>query len=81
YGVYDKAARVSWSPFEIFERELTIKGSFAQTHCFDRALLYLESGRIKVDGIVTQEFALAEYGAALDALRNRQGIKSAIMAA
>jgi len=81
YGVYDKAARVSWSPYEIFERELTIKGSFAQTHCFDRALLYLESGRIEVKGIVTQEFALAEYGAALDALRSRQGIKSMIVPA
>jgi D-arabinitol dehydrogenase (NADP+) len=81
YGVYDKAARVSWSPYEIFERELTIKGSFAQTHCFDRALLYLESGRIRVDGVVTDEFGLPEYGAALDALRSRQGIKSMVVPA
>ena len=45
-------ARISWSPYEIFRRELTIKGSFAQTHCFDRALIYLESGKLKVDAVV-----------------------------
>lgn len=79
YGVYPEAARITWSPYEIFKRELTIKGSFAQTHCFDRALLYLESGKVKVDGVVTQEFALQDYGLALEALRSRQGIKSAVV--
>lgn len=29
-----------------------IKGSFAQTHCFDRAIAYLESGKVKVKGMV-----------------------------
>ncbi|MCC7352784.1 MAG: zinc-dependent alcohol dehydrogenase family protein [Anaerolineae bacterium] len=79
YGVYPEAARITWSPYEIFKRELTIKGSFAQTHCFDRALLYLESGKIRVDAVVTQEFALQDYGLALEALRSRQGIKSAVV--
>jgi D-arabinitol dehydrogenase (NADP+) len=79
YGVYAEAARINWSPYEIFKRELTIKGSFAQTHCFDRALLYLESGQVKVGEVVSQEFALKEYGQALDALRSRQGIKNAVI--
>jgi D-arabinitol dehydrogenase (NADP+) len=79
YGVYPEAARINWSPYEIFSRELTVKGSFAQTHSFDRALLYLENGKVKVDEIVTQEFALGEYGDALEALRTRKGIKSAVM--
>jgi D-arabinitol dehydrogenase (NADP+) len=78
YGVYPERARISWSPYEIFSRELTIKGSFAQTHCFDRALLYLESGQVQVDEIVTDTFALADYGQALEHLRARQGIKSMI---
>jgi D-arabinitol dehydrogenase (NADP+) len=79
YGVYPESARISWSPTEIFRRELTIKGSFAQTHCLDRALAYLESGQVKVDEIVTQIFPLAGYGDALAALRSRQGIKNAVM--
>lgn len=70
YGMADEADRVSWSPYAIFRRELTIKGSFAQTHCFDRALAVLRSGRVKTEGLLTHHFTLDEYGAALDALRS-----------
>ena len=62
-----------------FARELTIKGSFAQTHCFCRAMLYLESGRVKVDELVTHEFGLANYAQALEAVRSRQVIKATII--
>ena len=79
YGVYAEAARITWSPTEIFRRELTIKGSFAQTHCLDRALAYLESGQVKVDQVVTQTFPLSGYAEALAALRSRQGIKNAVI--
>ena len=47
-----------------------MKGSFAQTHCFDRALGVLRSGRVRTDGIVTHEFGLGDYGRALEALRD-----------
>jgi D-arabinitol dehydrogenase (NADP+) len=79
YGVYAERERVTWSPTEIFRREITIKGSFAQTHCFDRSLLYLENGKVKVDEIVTNEFALQDYGKALEALRGRVGIKNMVV--
>ncbi|HTI14876.1 MAG TPA: zinc-dependent alcohol dehydrogenase family protein [Dictyobacter sp.] len=75
YGVYPPDARVSWSPYDIFRKQLSIVGSFAQAHCFDRALLYLESGKLKVDEMVTHSFALADYGRALETFRSRQGIK------
>jgi D-arabinitol dehydrogenase (NADP+) len=81
YGVYPEAARLSWSPYEIFRREITIKGSFAQSHCFDRALQYLESGRIKVDEVVTEEFELSDYAYALDTVRSRRGIKTIVLPA
>jgi D-arabinitol dehydrogenase (NADP+) len=68
YGMTDEADRISLSPYEIFKRELTVKGSFAQTHNFDRALAVLRTGRVKTDGIVTHRFPLEQYGAALDAL-------------
>lgn len=68
YGMADKTAVLPFHPYEIFSRELTIKGSFAQTHCFDRALAMLRSGRVRTDGIVTHEFPLADYDRALAAL-------------
>ena len=67
-------------PYEVFRRELTIKGSFAQTHCFDRALLELRSGRVRTDGIVTNQFPLEEYGRGLGSLRdNGSCLKAAIV--
>ncbi len=75
YGVYPASARIHWSPYEIFQKQLTILGSFAQTHCFDRALSYLESHQLKVNEMVTHTFALQEYARALETLRSREGIK------
>jgi D-arabinitol dehydrogenase (NADP+) len=70
YGMADEKAVLSMHPYEIFRRELTVKGSFAQTHCFDRALAVLRSGRVRTEGIVTHEFDLGAYDRALEALRN-----------
>ena len=67
-------------PYEVFRRELTVKGSFAQTHCFDRALAVLRSGRVRTEGIVTHSFGLEDYGRALGALRDdRTCMKAAIV--
>jgi len=75
YGVYPANARLNWSPYEIFQKQLTIIGSFAQTHCFDRALAYLESHQVRVNEMVTHAFALEDYSRALETLRSREGIK------
>ena len=80
YGMTDEQLSVPLHPYEVFRRELTIKGSFAQTHCFDRALALLRSGRVHTDGIVTHEFALGDYGQALEATRSdRSCIKAAVV--
>jgi D-arabinitol dehydrogenase (NADP+) len=78
YGVYPEAANVSVNPYDIFYNEVTVIGSFAQTHCFDRALLYLESGVVKVDDLVDCELPLSEYGQALDKMANREAVKIAL---
>ncbi len=80
YGMSDEDASVPFSPYDIFRRELTIKGSFAQTHCFDRALTYLRTGRVQTEGIITHTFGLDDFGTALDALRNDPScLKAAIV--
>jgi len=76
YGVYDEASAVSVNPYTFFEDELTFFGSFAQTHCFDRALKYLENGTVNVDKLITHHFPLAEYEKALHTvLHDRSHIK------
>jgi D-arabinitol dehydrogenase (NADP+) len=80
YGMADESAVLAVHPYEVFRRELTVKGSFAQTHCFDRALGVLRSGRVRTEGIVTHEFHLEDYGRALEALReDRSCMKAAIV--
>jgi len=69
YGMADQDVTVPLRPYEVFRRELTIKGSFAQTHCFDRALTMLRSGRVRTDGILTHEYSLDDFGLAIECLR------------
>lgn len=70
YGVTDEAARVQISPYDIFRREISIKGSFAEISSFPAAIAALRSGRARTDGLITHRFALDGYGAALEALRS-----------
>ena len=69
YGVGDENDRVSISPYEIFRRELTIKGSFAEIESFPAAVSVLRSGRAQTNGIITHRFKLEEYQKALDVQR------------
>lgn len=80
YGMCDEADRVTWSPYEIFRRQLTIKGSFAQVNCFDRSLAMLRSGRINGDGLITHRFRLDQYGDALAAVRSDPSCLKAVVA-
>jgi len=70
YGMAKEDDRLAVSPYEVFRRELTIKGSFAQAFSFDRALALLRSGRVRTEGIVTHRFAIDDYGKALEATRS-----------
>jgi D-arabinitol dehydrogenase (NADP+) len=79
YGMAPEAATLAVSPYDIFRRELTIRGSFAQAWSFDRAVALLRSGRITVDGMVTHRFGLADYGGALDAVAHQRDCLKALV--
>jgi D-arabinitol dehydrogenase (NADP+) len=79
YGVYPPKDTVRFNAFDLFRREITIKGSFAQIDAFPRALAYLESGKIKVNEIVTDEYALEDWPKVLEQAWARKGIKIAVI--
>jgi D-arabinitol dehydrogenase (NADP+) len=79
YGVYPQRDMVRFNPFDLFRREITIKGSFAQIDAFPRALSYLENGKLKVTEIVTDEFALEDWPRVLEHAWARKGIKIAVI--
>ncbi|PQE25397.1 L-threonine 3-dehydrogenase protein [Rutstroemia sp. NJR-2017a BBW] len=79
YGVYASSARVSWPPSKIFGDEITILGSFSETYMFPAAIDYLDSGKVKVEGIVNKTFKLEQWGEALESIKNKSAIKAAIV--
>ena len=79
YGVYPEKATAKFNPFDLFRGEISIKGSFAQVDSFGRALAYLESGRVKVSEIVTEEVPLSEYQHALELAWARKGVKTMLV--
>jgi D-arabinitol dehydrogenase (NADP+) len=79
YGMAPESAQLAVSPYEIFRRELTIKGSFSQAFSFDRALALLRGGRLRTDGMVTHQFALPDYGAAIEAVARDSGCLKALI--
>src|SRR6185436_17243525 len=70
YGVTRADETVNFHPFDVFRREITIKGSFAEMTSFAAAIRALRSGRARTDGIITHRFGLEDYGKALDALQS-----------
>ncbi len=78
YGMADEADRLTVSPYEVFRRELVIKGSFSQAYSFDRALQALRTGRVSTDGIITHRFDLDEYADALAAVHDRRCVKAVV---
>ena len=79
YGMTAESARWPVPPYEVFRRELSIKGSFAQQFSFDRALLALRTGRVDPAGLISRRFTLDEYGAALAAVSDAAVVKSVVL--
>ena len=78
YGVAAADAFARFSPYEIFSRELSIKGSFAQAFTMRRAITALRTGRIRVDGLTTDVVGLEDFDRALSNLKNPEQIKTMV---
>jgi D-arabinitol dehydrogenase (NADP+) len=79
YGVTHETDVMSINPYEIFHKELSIIGSFAQTHAFDRAIQYLQRGIVQVKDLVTHRYPLDRFQEALDQVDHGQGHVKVIM--
>lgn len=70
YGVTHAEDLVRFHPFDVFRREITIRGSFAEITSFEAAISALRSGRVRTDGMISHRFTIEEYGQALETLRS-----------
>ena len=60
FGVCPPDARVAFSPFEIYDRELAILGSCSLCGEIEEALELLRKGAISVDEIVSHQVSLEQ---------------------
>jgi D-arabinitol dehydrogenase (NADP+) len=79
YGVTRADEVVRFHPFDVFRREITVKGSFAEITSFSAAIAALRGGRAKTDGIITHRFSLDDYGKALDALQHDPSVHKVVI--
>jgi 2-desacetyl-2-hydroxyethyl bacteriochlorophyllide A dehydrogenase len=75
FGVANYDTRVEIEPYEIYRREITITGSMAVLHSFDRAGEMLAAGVLDPDVFVSHRFPLDAYGDALAQFRAGIGRK------
>jgi 2-desacetyl-2-hydroxyethyl bacteriochlorophyllide A dehydrogenase len=75
FGVAGYDARVAIEPYEIYRREITITGSMAVLHSFDRAGALLAAGVLDPSIFVSHRFPLTSYSEALDQFRAGVGRK------
>jgi len=61
FGVPPSGARMELEPFKIFQKGLTLMGSFTSLRNSYQAVDWLRSGRMKVDDLVSHRLGLEEF--------------------
>jgi 2-desacetyl-2-hydroxyethyl bacteriochlorophyllide A dehydrogenase len=65
FGVASYGARVAVEPYKIYNQEITITGSMAVLHSFERAGDLFAAGVLRSDIFISHRFPLEEYAGAL----------------
>jgi threonine dehydrogenase-like Zn-dependent dehydrogenase len=71
-------ARVSLSPFRIYNDEITVVGSMAVLHSFGTALDLVASGQVDVEPLISHSFGLDDFPTALTLVRDGKTTKAQI---
>ena len=79
FGVASNEARISLSPFRIYNDEITIVGSMAILFSFQAALDLISSGVINTRAMLTEALPLQDFSRALEMVRKGQGVKTQIL--
>ena len=79
FGVASPEARISLSPFRIYNDEITVLGSMAVLFSFQAALDLISSGVFNTEAMLTTALPLQDFLAALDMVRYGKGVKTQIL--
>jgi len=79
FGVSSYAARVTIEPYRIYNKEITITGSMAVLHSFERAAELFATGVLDADVLISHRLPLEGYADALEMFRTGQGRKIQVL--
>jgi 2-desacetyl-2-hydroxyethyl bacteriochlorophyllide A dehydrogenase len=75
FGVASVGATARFSPFRVYNDEITIVGSMAVLHSFERARDLLVKGVVDCGAMITHRYPLDAYTDAIDTFRSGGGLK------
>ena len=75
FGVVSPDKRAAISPYEIYYKELTIRGSFVNPFTHSRAIELLASKQVDVMPLITHRFALDDAVKALETAQGKDAVK------
>ncbi len=75
FGVAPQGSAVSWIPYDIFRRDLTIIGSFALCCTFEPAIAWLASRVVDIEPLVSHTLPLSEFSQGFQAFAAGKTLK------
>jgi len=75
FGVAPTDAKATFSPFRVYNDEITIRGSMAVLNSYARAVEMFAAGALRAEPMVSHAFCLDDYGDALEMFRAGTGRK------
>jgi 2-desacetyl-2-hydroxyethyl bacteriochlorophyllide A dehydrogenase len=79
FGVASYATKVSIDPYRIYNKEITITGSMAVLHSFERAADLFAGGVLDPDIFISDRLPLADYAEAIARVRRGAGRKIQVL--
>lgn len=75
FGVVAPDARIKISPYDVYYRELTIRGSFVNPFTHSRAVELVASGQLQIASLITHRFSLDQAADAFQAAQSPDSVK------
>jgi 2-desacetyl-2-hydroxyethyl bacteriochlorophyllide A dehydrogenase len=75
FGVAPNDAQARFSPFRVYNDEVTVVGSMAVLHSYARAVEMFTAGALNAKPMISHAFDLTHYGEAIEAFRAGTGRK------
>ncbi len=66
FGVTPRDARINFSPYDVFRKDLKVIGSFAVNRTFPQSIALIQQGAVQVEPLVSHELSLDEFGRGFD---------------